>query len=290
LSCHAIETDVPLVMHGRDLEPGRWPGAVSGLDIVPTMLELMDIEPVNRLDGTTLPLHSGTARGDRPLVSYGFCSDSVIEGDIQLVWWLQGCRLRNIDDATPVTDEARLWSVGRGEPLAARPLEAMRRHEAWVEERVGSDTLMFDTAKVNRATVVIDVAAKDAVIADFGPASTIYGLDHIRRAVLSSDRRRLTLELDGYTGLYHVSTFPPNVPVRVRIEGEPDAVHFVGPMQLPLPSETFDPELRPTFFFTSSIPERRDSEGPAVRLWWHRFPRPEASDPGVSPSPPSPPR
>lgn len=274
-SCHAIETDVPLVMHGNDLEPRRWEAPVSGLDIFPTMLELMEMPGFSQLDGTVLPLLglSGTSsRSGEPLVSYGFCSDSVFEGDVQLIWWVQGCRLRRLSDQSPVLEEAALWSRDDGRRLDAereRVTERMRQHETWIRERLASDSVVLETVNVETPTIVIDVL--DGHVTDYGPARTVYGLDGIREARLSEDRRRLTVRFDDYRGLYHVSTRPPDAPIEIRVEGVPDALVFTGPMQLPFRTHTLDPSTRPRFFFAETTPSRRDTSSPALRLWWHRF-------------------
>lgn len=276
-SCHAIETDVPLVMHGPGLEPGRWEAAVSGLDIFPTMLELMEMPVFSKLDGNVLPLFGSSSRRGGPFVSYGFCSDSVFEGEHQLIWWIQGCRLRKLGDQSPIVDEAEMWSRAERRPLSvgrAELRDAMRGHESWIRERLASDALVLDTANLDAPTIIVDVL--EGHISDYGPAGTVYGLDGIREVRLSPDRRRLTVSFDGYRGLYHVSTRPSNAPVEIRVEGVPDALVFAGPMQLPFPTHTIDPSRRPGFFFSSGTPARRETPRPAIRLWWHRF-RPDGS-------------
>ena len=44
--------------------------------------------------------------------------------------------------------------------------------------------------------------------------------------------------------VYEVSTLPSHAPVRIEVEGNPDVVTFIGPLQLPLPTngQLVDPE------------------------------------------------
>ena len=270
LACHALETDVPIVFHGKGIEPARYSGTVSSLDIFPTMLDLMGLAPIQKLDGQRLPLFDPTAYETEPLVSYGFCSDSVIEGDQQLIWWIQGCRLRPIDEHTPIEERAAMWSSSRRLEVDDDTLQrALLRHEERLRERLPRDTLVFDTANLGDATITVTVP--HGRITDYGPASSVCGLELVREARLSADERKLTLRVDGYRGLYHVSTDPPRVEIQIRTIEPKDALHFVGPLQLPLPSDTFDPELRPSFFVTDAVPSRHDTSHPAIRLWWQRY-------------------
>ena len=275
-ACHVLESDVPLVAHGKGVdEPAHWEDAVSGLDIMPTLLDVLELDPVSRLDGELLPLHRPRPRRPKrsPLVSYGFCSDSVIEGGEQLLWWSQGCRLRELEGGAAVRARAELWV--EGEPVTdderhpERVGALLKRHELWLEERLPSDALVFDTANLDgrRITLTVDGGR----ITDFGPASSVFGLDSVH--VDAGEPNQLTVTFDGYRGLFYVTTLPARAPVSIVPDGEGEVLAFVGPAQLPLPDtgRFIDPATRPSFFVADGVPDRRHTEHPSLRLWWQRY-------------------
>ena len=163
-----------------------------------------------------------------------------------------------------------MWSSSRRLEVDDDTLQrALLRHEEQLRERLPRDTLVFDTANLGDATITVTVP--HGRITDYGPASSVFGLELVREARLSADERKLTLRVDGYRGLYHVSTDPPRAEIQIRTIEPKDALHFVGPLQLPLPSDTYDPELRPSFFVTDAVPSGHDTSHPAIRLWWQCY-------------------
>ncbi len=270
-ACHPRETDVPLVVHGPGVTPGRWDGAVSGLDIVPTVLEAMNLPPPGKLDGSPLPLSSQVGSVERTLVAHGFCSDSRVESGEQLVWWVEGCRVRE-KDGTPLARRAELFRGERRVTDDARLETLMKRHERWLLSRLPFDSFVFGVERLEEATVRVEV---DGRIVDFGPAGSVYDLDRIELLGLSENETTLRVRFAGYRGLYHVSTLPPRAPVKIEIEGRPDAVTFVGPLQLPLPigGRTVDPASDLSFFLAESPPEPRVALGPGLRFWWQSYRR-----------------
>jgi arylsulfatase A-like enzyme len=277
-ACHERETDVPLVVHGPGVAPGRWDGVVSGLDIVPTLLEAMRLAPPGKLDGSPLPLLSGPKTPPRTLVAHGFCSDSRIEGDKQLIWWIEGCRVRE-QDGTPLAHRAEIWSGGNEvatEKTDPARLESfMKRHESWLLERLPFDTFVFGVDRLEDATIRVEVA--NGRIVDYGPAGSVYDLDKIELLGLSENKETLRVRFHGYHGLYHLSTLPPRARVKVEVEGHPDVVTFVGPLQLPLPiaGHAVDPESDLTFLLASEPPPARAAQGPSLRFWWQSYQRSE---------------
>ncbi|MGH9388905.1 MAG: sulfatase-like hydrolase/transferase, partial [Vicinamibacteria bacterium] len=159
-ACHERETDVPLVVHGPAVVPGRWDGVVSGLDVVPTLLQAMGLAPPGKLDGSPLPLSSGSKTPTRPIVAHGFCSDSRVEGGEQLVWWLEGCRVRELD-GTPLSHRAEIWTgdkqVATEKTDPGRLERTMKRHESWLLERIPFDTFVFGLERLEDATVLVEV-------------------------------------------------------------------------------------------------------------------------------------
>jgi arylsulfatase A-like enzyme len=136
-TCHWKEINVPLVLVGPNIEPLSWDRPVSTLDIVPTLGKLINLPMVNAMDGKVLPLttRKGSAKHERRFVSYGFCSDSVIQDSRQLIWWLGECRIRTKSEGTPLTRLSEWWSLesevridSHTELLTAE----MAHHEAWV--------------------------------------------------------------------------------------------------------------------------------------------------------------
>ncbi len=279
-ACHARETDVPLVVHGPGVTPGLWEGVVSGLDIVPTLLVAMGLSPPGKLDGSPLPLSaaSGSKTPPRPIVAHGFCSDSRIEGGEQLVWWLEGCRMRE-PDGTALSHRAEIWSgenqLATEKTDPARLESLMRRHESWLLERLPFDAFVFGVDRLDQATIRVEV--ESGRIVDYGPAGSVYGLDKIELLGLSENGETLRVRFHGYHGLYHVSTFPPRAPVKVEVEGHPDIVTFVGPLQLPLPisGQAVDPESDLAFLLAKEPPPARAARRPSLRFWWQSYQRSE---------------
>jgi len=280
-ACHERETDVPLVVHGPGIAPGRWDGVVSGLDIVPTLLEAMGLAPPGKLDGSPLPLSalpSAPKTLPRPIVSHGFCSDSRIEGGKQLVWWIEGCRVRELD-GTPLAHRAEVWSGERElatEKTDRSRLESlMKRHESWLLERIPFDAFVFGVDRLEDATIRVEV--DNGRIVDYGPAGSVYDLDKIEILGLSEDGETLRVRFHGYQGLYHVSTLPPRARVKIEVEGHPDVVTFVGPLQLPLPiaGQAIDPKSDLTFLLANEPPPARAALRPSLRFWWQSYQRSE---------------
>jgi arylsulfatase A-like enzyme len=275
-ACHPRETDVPLVVHGPGVAPGKWGGVVSGLDIVPTLLQVMDLAPAGKLDGLPLPLSPVARTPARTLVAHGFCSDSRSEGDQQLVWWIAGCRLRELDGA-PMSHHAEVFRgderIATEKTDRARLESLMERHERWLLERLPFDALVLGVEGLEEETVRVEVA--NGRIVDFGPSGSVYGLDRIELLGLSPNERTLRVRFRGYRGLYNVSTLPPRAPVKVSVEGRPDVVTFVGPLQLPLPNanKTVDPVSDLSFLLATEPPPSRASSGPSLRFWWQSYQR-----------------
>ena len=279
-SCHVVELDVPLVVAGKGITAARWGGAVSSLDIVPTLLPILGRAPLARMDGVPLPLSFPGASRDGPFVSYGFCSDSLIDGDQQLIRWVQGCRLS--EGGKVLDHESELWTglervaTERSAPARLRPW--ILRHEAWLEERLApEDAFVFATMNLDAARVIVTV--DEGRIVDYGPSGTVYGLDAIGASRLSQRAQtgdRLEVAFAGYRGLYYVSTSPPRAPLRIRIDGEPDVVTFVGPLQLPMETGPgfVDPNSAPSFLIADKTPPPRETSRAALRFWWRRFPKP----------------
>jgi arylsulfatase A-like enzyme len=277
-ACHERETDVPLVVHGPGVAPGRWDGVVSALDIVPTLLQSMGLAAPGKLDGFPLPRSSGSKTPSRTLVVHGFCSDSRLERGEQLVWWIEGCRVRE-PDGTPLTHRAELWSgdkqLATEKTDPARLEKAMKRHESWLLERLPFDAFVFAVDELEEATVRVEV--ENGRIVDYGPAGSVYGIDKIELMGLSENGERLRVRFHGYHGLYHVSTFPPRARVKVAVEGHPDIVTFVGPLQLPLPisGQAVDPESDLAFLLATEPPPARSARRPSLRFWWQSYQRSE---------------
>jgi hypothetical protein len=272
-ACSEKETDVPLVLWGEGIESARSREPVSGLDVAPTIAALLGIHPPGKLDGVPLAL-PGEARSPRPRVSYGFCSDSRLDGSEQLLWWVEGCRVREVNGDF-LRHRAEIWSGGlrlaTDETDPARLRRAMERHEDWLRERLPSEAFVFEASGLGDATVVVTV--RDGRIADYGPSSTIYGFSRVE--VLDAGSASLRVRFRDYRGLYHVSTMPPRASLRIEVEGRPGVLTLVGGMQLPLPvaGHDVDPSKDKAFLFAEDIPDRSASSAPALRLWWQAYGR-----------------
>ena len=273
-ACHPRETQVPLIVHGQGIPVGRWGGAVSGLDVVPTLLEAMNLPPPGNLDGFPLPLSAAVRPESRAFVAHGFCSDSRREGEEQLLWWVESCRVREMD-GTPLSQRAELWNGERRVRDPARLEILMEQHEDWLLSRLPFDSFVFGVDRLEEATVRVE--AEGGRIVDFGPAGSVYGIDKIELLGLSNEETTLRVRFRGYRGLYHVSTLPPRAPVKIEIEGRPDVVTFAGPLQLPLPigDRPVDPARDLSFFLADSPPSPRAARGPGLRFWWQSYQRSE---------------
>jgi len=275
-ACHEKETDVPLVVHGPGVAAARRDEVVSGLDIVPTLLEAMGLSPPGKLDGSPLPHSSASRTPPRTLVAHGFCTDSRIEGGEQLVWWIEGCRVRE-PDGTPLSHRAEIWSGGREVATEktdrARLESAMKRHESWLLERIPFDAFVFGLDGLEEPTIRIEV--ENGRIVDYGPASSVYGAGRIEILDLAGNDGALRVRFRGYRGLYHVSTLPPRAPVKVVVEGHPEIVTFVGPLQLPLPigGQAIDPGSDLPFLLAEAPPSPRNAPVPSLRFWWQSYRR-----------------
>jgi len=107
---HEDQLRVPLLVAGPGVVPGATPGAVSLVDVMPTLLELAGLERPSGLDGLSFAaaLRGGTAPDPRPLyaVEHAF-------------WWEDGRRhetesARSEPLALAVMDGDRWYIRGRG--------------------------------------------------------------------------------------------------------------------------------------------------------------------------------
>jgi hypothetical protein len=147
----------------------------------------------------------------------------------------------------------------------------MTRHEDWIRERLPEEAFVFGPSGMEDATLV--VRAENGRIVDYGPSSSVYGLENIDVLGVSGDGSALTVRFRRYRGLYYVSTLPERARIRIDVEGRPDVLTFVGPMQLPLPlaGESLDPGRDEKFLFSDRPPSARESPLPALRLWWESY-------------------
>ena len=122
-----------------------------------------------------------------------------------------------------------------------------------------------------RLTVTVD----EGRISDFGPSETVYGLAGIRRSGLDESGRVLTMEFDGYDGLFFVATQPPAAPVTVELvsSGESTPVTLGGELQLPLEllGRPLDPREHAAALSAPATPFRREIPDTQLRLWWDPF-------------------
>jgi hypothetical protein len=209
-------------------------------------------------------------------VAHGFCTDSRVDGGEQLVWWIEGCRVRE-PDGTPLAHRAEIWSGGRkvatDKTDRARLENFMKRHESWLLERIPFDAFVFGVDGLEEATIRVEV--ENGRIVDFGPAGSVYGAGRIE--VLAGNEEALRVRFSGYRGLYHVSTLPPRAAVKVEVEDHPDIVTFIGPLQLPLPvgGQAIAPENDLPFLLAEATPSARNTPGPSLRFWWQSYQRSE---------------
>ncbi len=274
-TCHWRETHVPLLVHGKGIAPERWDERVSGLDLVPTLLQVMRLPAVGKLDGTVLPLQrrEPPRNGERRFVAYGYCSHAVTSQQRQFIWWLHGCRMRELD-GTPLEHRGEIWvgdqqvATDRTEPQQLQ--RHMSEHELWLRERLSSDAFVFGV--VNSPSSEIRISVQDARIVDFGPSATVFGLNGIDAPRLSADQTSLSLRFHDYRGLYYVTTLPPNAPLHVEADyegGERSSLGFVGPLQIPIElNQWMDPQSERQMVLSDKVPEFRSTERQALRFWW----------------------
>jgi hypothetical protein len=263
-------------------------GRVSILDVVPTLLRVMGLAPIGRLDGVPLDEdeHARSAPGrERHFLSYGFCSQTDLFRDRQLVWWDESTcgRRRLAAGGTPLEDAAEIWkgrsliATATSQPAVVRPM--LVEHARGVAERLPGPALILQASGLD--SIAVTVTALEGHIVDFGPSATVTGLGGIREAALAADRRSLRVRLEGYRGLYSITTSPASVPVRVSADlaGGERPVVLVGPMQLPLDvlGGVVDPRSRPAYFVSGQVPPPRPEAGPALRMWWDTYERAEPS-------------
>jgi hypothetical protein len=286
---HWTELHVPLLVAGPGIAPASWPGRVSTLDVVPTLARLVDLPAPLRLDGAPLPLVGGP-RAERPITSQGYCSDSVLDGRFQLVWWEAECaRRRERGSAAELPHRAELWRDGvleatdASDPGRVRPL--VRGHLEWLSERLPGEAWVVDGSGLGAASLVVTV--EGGRVADWGPASGPARLAALG-ATLESDGRRLRIDFRGDDpGLVYVSTWPKDAPVRFELAGQTapaPATSFVGPLQLPLAvaGRLVNPAEHAELWRSGVEPPRQPAHGPHWRLWRQPY-RPE-SRPGAGPS------
>jgi hypothetical protein len=111
---------------------------------------------------------------------------------------------------------------------------------------------------------------------DYGPSSTIHGLEAIRNVVVESGRRKISIDFESFHGLFYVATSPPLSPITIDVElapGHAKPVVFIGPMQLPLDvlGRRLDPRQDFRLYASQSSPLRRTSPRSVFRYWWHPY-------------------
>lgn len=283
-SCYAAELQVPLVLVDPARPPAEVSTRVSSLDIAPTILEAIGVTAPTELDGRSLreaaaPSPSlSAASSPRVFASYGFCTDSFVERDTQFVHWLPDCGRRRVAASGRLIEEADdLWQGGRR--MASPPADVLATwHDLrwrWISQRIPSPALMIEMGGRGRADLTI-TAAPGAVINDFGPSNTVYGLDRLTN-VRREGAATLRLSVDHFSGRFFVATSPPLAPVRVQLEGRdahgPAVIALVGPEQLPIPMD--GRELDPGAHRAWLVAERRPGEPGAMaglpRLWWQTY-------------------
>lgn len=274
-TCHPNELHVPLVVAGPGVAPSSWDSPVSTLDIVPTLLGAMGLEAVSRLDGVALPGLGGSAapRAERALVSYAYCSESLTRGDRQFLFWHSECARRQTLDGRPVDHQMELRV--RGSPMATdltqpQLLEPLRRElRAWIGDRLPGEALVLEPSGLPPCRVTIEVSR--GRIVDYGPSSTVHGLDRIGSVSLDPSGRRLSVAFDRYAGRYYVATSPADAPFRVDTEGCGRPLTAVGPLQLPLSllGAEVDPARRRDLLVANDPFHRSPANGveAALRLW-----------------------
>lgn len=277
-SCRPSEVRVPLIVTGPGVRAGESDAAVTSLDLFPTLLGWLKRGAISRLDGRPLPMAAtGTPPKGRALISYGFCTHSIVEGDLQALWWEPECaERRTIEGKLAVTGRAQLFRAEREvtrEDASSGELERLLDlHRSWIRDRAPRAGLVLDLSALSRARVAVSV--RNGRISDFGPHATGSEVRGIGRVAIDEAARTLEIETDDYRGMFYVATDPPLAALEVDISTggvlSPDRVASVGPLQLPLPvlGRTLDPSSRPDLFLAETSPDPRREGKPRLRLWW----------------------
>jgi hypothetical protein len=277
--CGLTELRVPLVVTGPAVEPAVWSAPVSALDIVPTILSVLRMSPVNRLDGEALPLmaRDGVTTPARAFASYGFCNESFFDGNAQLLWWQSDCTERRSVEGSPRTHTLELWQGGTlkatevGEPQVVGP--KVGQLKAWIASRLPSQALLLDASRLPPSTVT--VTALEGEIKDFGPSSTVDGLAAIRGVRLDKVSKSVEIAFDGYRGLYYVATDPETAPVTVKVASQDGArlelPLFLGPLQIPVAASgrPIRPREDHELLVARGTPDPQPGDG--LRLWWQPY-------------------
>jgi hypothetical protein len=220
---------VPLLLAGPGIAPGGVvTQRVTTLGLVPTLLELVGARAGHRLDADPLPQTDAAAPGPTTSIAYGFCAHALVEPRQQTVWWdLSTCGERRLAGTDRVIDGAvERWRDGVRVPLAPSESRAfLADHAKWLAERLPRRALLLDFRGTPPVTVRVEV---DGRLLDYGPVSTVVGLD---RLAASIDGGSVTLSSRGYGGLYAIVAEPGR---RVRISIPEGNVPLLGgPLQLP---------------------------------------------------------
>jgi hypothetical protein len=273
---HPIELHVPLVVTGPGISPAVVRERVSTLDIVPTIARLLDLETPHRIDGVVLPLLGGPRVAAARIVSFGYCSDSVLEGRRQLVWWETECQRRPLGGGAPFEDRAELFEDGRpagtdlSAPAVVQPL--VRDHLEWLAERLPGEALLLDGSRLGKARVTIQTPQGRLV--DWGPSGNPGHFGRVAASV-DPDGKEIRIDFEGFPGVFYVATWPPATPfgVDVRAVSGPPPVTFVGPLQLPLDllGQVVDPREHRRLWLATSAPSEQPGPGPSLALWRQPF-------------------
>jgi hypothetical protein len=241
---------------------------------------VLDLPIASAMDGEVLPLmgNADSTEDERRFVSYGYCSDSIIQQNHQLIWWLGKCRIRTKEQKTPLTHQTERWRLGADiEKETVSPEELTRemaQHETWIRTHLPSGAHVFDLAGLPPGRLLI--RAREGAIVDYGPSGTIHGLDAIENVVVENGGKGLAVRFEPFNGLFYVATSPPLTPIAIELEPRPvhpEPLVFIGPMQLPLDilGQTLDPGLDSEFYFSDEPPLSRTSPRPALRYWYQPY-------------------
>jgi hypothetical protein len=246
----------------------------------PSLGELLNLSMVSAMDGEVLPLvkREGPGESDRRFVSYGYCVDSIIQQDRQLLWWLGKCRIRSKETKAPLTRQTEQWRISspiaREEPDPEKLKSRMTRHETWLRSRLPSGAHVIDFSDISSGRLILRVV--EGEIVDYGPSSTVHGLEGIHGVSVSSGNHSMAIDFERYDGLFYVATSPPLTPIVIDLELPPrpsDPLLFIGPMQLPLDAlgKTLNPRENSPLFVSADSPAPRVSRRPGIRYWWQPY-------------------